>query len=270
VNKDVVVIEDFEEWNDWYSDNEVFVEDLGLEAFHPNTGVVLKGSGCKEHGMVKGDKIVRTKHYAPCGISPRNSEQTLALAMLKDNPLVIMSGVAGSGKTLLSCAHALEQLRSKNNICKIVIAKSMAPVGREVGFLKGSMEEKVKPWLGPFYDNFLNCGFSSQDIETMIDREELEITPITFLQGRSISNAVIIIDEAQNLDINILKQIISRAAEGTQVILLGDQTQVFEYRNSDRSIEVLLRKGKASPLVGTIHLEKSVRSKLAEWAVLNL
>lgn len=270
MSKDVVVIDGFEDWNDWYQDNEIFLEDLdNVEDVHPNTGIILKGSGCKEHGLVKDDRIVRTTHYSPSGISPKNSEQTIALAMLKDSPLVILSGVAGSGKTLLSCAHALQRLQSKDNICKIVIAKSMSPVGREVGFLKGSMEEKVRPWLGPFYDNFLNCGYTSMDISAMIERDELEITPLTYIQGRSISNAVIIIDEVQNLDIKTVKQIVTRAAEGTQIILLGDQTQVFEKIN-DRSIDYLMDKGRKSPLVSTIHLKKSLRSPIANWAVDNL
>lgn len=270
MSKDVVVIEEFEEWNDWYTNGEIFLEDIDPVEVHPNSGVVLKGGGCKEHGLVVKDKIVRVKHYVPCGITSKNSEQTLALAMLRESNLVVMSGVAGSGKTLLSCAHALHRLRSKDNICKIVIAKSMAPVGREVGYLKGSMEEKIKPWLGAFYDNFLNCGYSSQDIELMVEREELEITPLTFIQGRSISNAVIIVDEVQNLDIKTVKQIITRAAEGTQIILLGDQTQNFEYRNMDNTLEYLLERGRNSPLVSTIHLRKSLRSPIANWAVDNL
>jgi PhoH-like ATPase len=270
VSRDVVVIEDFEGWNDWYQHGEIALKDIGDPDVHPNSGIILKGSGCKEHGIVRGQKVVRIKPYSPCKISPKNSEQTLALEMLRDNPLAIISGVAGSGKTLLACAHALHRLHSKDNISKIVIAKSITPVGRDIGYLKGSMEEKVMPWLGSFRDNFLNCGYSTQDIERMVDEERLEITPITYIQGRSISNAIIIMDEVQNLDLNTVKQIITRAAEGTQIILLGDQSQVFEYRNKDYTLDVLLEKAKPSPIVASIHLEKSVRSPIASWAVQNL
>lgn len=270
--KHIVVIEGFEDWNQWYQDGVIALSEIkGEYEFHQNQGIVLKGSGCKEHGLVKGDKIVRIKHYQPSEINPKNSEQTIALGILKDPniSLVILSGVAGSGKTLLACAHALERLNSRDKIGKIIIAKSMSPVGREVGYLKGDMHEKVMPWLGPFYDNFLNCGYMPMQIEKMIEDGELEISPITFIQGRSISNAVIIIDEVQNLDLNILKQIITRAAAGTQIILLGDQTQVFE-RVYEKSLDFLLERGKDSPLVGTIHLEKSLRSPIADWAVKNL
>lgn len=268
--KHIVVIENFNKWNEWYRDGKVDISSLkSSHDFHPNQCVVVKGDGAKDHGLVKGDKIVKVSQYNPCGIKPQNTEQTLAMSLLKDQgvSLTVLSGVAGSGKTLLACAHALERLNSKrDNITKIVIAKSMTPVGREIGYLKGDMHEKVLPWLGPFLDNFINCGYEPYRIEKMIEDGELEISPITFIQGRSISNAVIVIDEVQNLDINVLKQVVTRAAAGTQIILLGDQTQVFE-RIGTRSIDILLEKGVSSPLVGSIHLEKSLRSPIADWAV---
>lgn len=273
MHKHVVVIEDFEGWNEWYENGKVKIENIkGMHLFNPNQGVVLKGQGAKEHGIVKGKSVVRIPEYYPCGLRPQNTEQTLALGLLRDQsiPLTVLSGVAGSGKTLLACAHAMERLNSsKDKICKIVIAKSMTPVGREIGYLKGDLQDKVLPWLGPFMDNFINCGYEPYRIEKMIEEGDLEITPITFIQGRSISNAVIIIDEVQNLDINILKQVITRAAEGSQIILLGDQTQTFE-RVGSKSIDILLDKSRSSHLVGSIHLLKTLRSPIAEWAVQNL
>lgn len=275
VDKTIIVIEDFSEWNDWFLNKKVEISRLNSEEeFHQNRGVVLKGDGAKEHGIVKGDYVVRIDAYhAISGISAKNTEQTIAIELLRDRaiPLVVLSGVAGSGKTLIACAYALERLTdSQDNIEKVVIAKSMTPVGREVGFLKGGIEEKVIPWLGPFYDNFIQCGYDKYFIEGMMNKGQLEITPITFIQGRSISNAIIIIDEVQNLDIATIKQIITRAAEGSKIILLGDQSQVFERFNKDESLLYLLEKGKISPLVGTIHLQKSLRSPIADWAVLNL
>jgi len=271
--KHIVVVEGFEDWNRWFQEGRVKIDCLPSSiSFYPNQGVVLKGGGAKEHGLVKGDHVVRVAQYYPSGISPKNTEQTIALGLLADRniPLTILSGVAGSGKTMLACAHALERLDHRNdNISKIVIAKSMTPVGREIGFLPGDMHEKVLPWLGPFSDNFLNCGYEPYRIEKMIEDGVLEITPVTFIQGRSIANAVILIDEVQNLDINVIKQIVTRAAVGTQIILLGDQTQVFE-RLGSKSIEYLLQKSKSSSLVGAIHLEKTLRSPIAEWAVHNL
>jgi PhoH-like ATPase len=271
--KHIAVVEDFNNWNDWYENGKIHIDVIsGKVDTHPNKGIVLKSDGAKEHGIVVGDYVQRVTKYYPCGISPKNTEQTLALEMLREKKisLNIMSGVAGSGKTLLACAHALHRFHSsKDNICKIVIAKSMTPVGRDIGFLKGDMNDKVAPWLGPFYDNFINCGYEPYRIDTMIEKGELEITPITFIQGRSISNAVIIIDEVQNLDINIIKQIITRAADGTEIILLGDQSQRFE-RTTSESLTYLLEKSKSSSIVSAIHLEKSLRSPLADWAVKTL
>lgn len=268
--KDIQVIENFDGWDEWYVNNEVKIEgELTKLKLYENQGVILETNGAVDHGIVKGNKIIRIKHYyKPSGVSPRNSEQTIALELLRDKkiPLKILSGVAGSGKTMLACAHAIESLK-KGSMAKIVIAKSMTPVGRDIGYLKGSMEDKVRPWLGPFYDNFLNCGIPPYELDEMIEEGEIEITPITFLQGRSISNAIILIDEVQNLDMNIIKQVVTRAAEGSEVILLGDQTQVFEHRNKDASIFNLLRLGRKSPLVGSVHLEESLRSPLAQWAI---
>jgi PhoH-like ATPase len=269
------VIEGFEDWNDWYSEGKILIADLksNEEVFHPNQGVVLKGSGCKEHGMVRGDHIVRLKQYYPCEISARNTEQTIALGLLEDPkiPLVILSGASGSGKTLLACAHALEKLDNSNSgIKKIIIVKSLTPVGREIGYLPGTMEDKVRPFLGPYFDNFVHCGYMPQQIETMIERGEVDISPIAFIQGRSISNAIIIIDEVQNLELNILKQIITRAGDHTQIILLGDSSQRFERGHDGRPLDILLERGVNSPLIGTIHLVKSLRSPIASWAVQNL
>lgn len=268
----ILRIKGFNGWNDWYESKCITLNSLDIEGeVYENQGVVIDGLGAIQVGLVKGRTIVQSKQYHPCKISPKNEEQAIALSMLSDNsiPLSILSGVAGSGKTLLACAHAIHQFK-KGNISRIVIAKSMTPVGREVGFLKGSLEEKTKPWLGPFYDNFLQCGVTSYEMDKMVDHDELEITPISFIQGRSIPNAIIIIDEVQNLEMNVVKQIITRAAENTQIILLGDQTQVFERSLKEQTLTHLINKSKHSELVASIHLSKSLRSPIADWAVENL
>lgn len=268
---DFLSIEHFDNWQSWYSQDKIKIAELKIEGnLYQNQPVMLGKEGSAQIGIVKGDYIVKISDYFPCKIGAKNDEQKFALSLLKDNniPLKIISGVAGSGKTMLACAHAMQQLRYGDKT-RIVIAKSMTPVGREIGHLKGSMEDKVKPWLGPFYDNFIQCGVAPYEIDDMIQQETMEITPITFIQGRSITNAIIIIDEVQNLNLNILKQIITRAAEGSEIILLGDQTQVFE-RVSDNSITTLIERGRNSNVVGAIHLHKSLRSSLAEWAVENL
>ena len=261
----------FDMWNTWYADGKVALEYLSVDLRgKENLYVVLEG-GTGEIGVVKGDYLLKAKYYSPTNLKSRNLEQQAALALLgdKDVPLKILSGAAGSGKTLMASAHAIHKLE-KGLCSKIIIAKSLTPVGREIGFLKGSMQEKMIPYLGSFYDNFIHCGIPPYKMEEMMERGELDITPIALIQGRSISDAVMIIDEAQNLDVNILKQIITRAGSGTDIILLGDPTQKFEKYVKDDSLGFLITKGEKSPLVGSVTLEKCVRSPLAAWAVQEL
>lgn len=266
-------IENFELWGEWYTDRKIRIEDVSFDSFPQCTGVKLEGDGAVQYGFIKGEHIIPIKDYHPCKIQGKNEEQKIALHILNDNaiPLKILSGVAGSGKTLLACAHAINQFKNhRSNKTKIVIAKSMTPVGKDIGYLKGGMEDKVKPWLGPFYDNFLQCGIPPYELDEMIFKGELEVTPITYIQGRSISNAIIIIDEVQNLDLDVVKQIVTRAAEGSEIILLGDQTQKFEYRVKGSTLDVLIDRAYSSELVGHIHLSKSLRSPIANWAVNHL
>jgi PhoH-like ATPase len=266
-------LNNFELWDQWYADKKIKIKDTELISPAQNSGVILENDGTEQYGIIKGEHIVPLKSYNPRKISPKNEEQRLALHILQDKniSLKILTGVAGSGKTLLACAHALHQYKgNKSKISKIIIAKSMTPVGKEIGYLKGGMEDKVKPWLGPFYDNFINCGVPSYEIDDMIYKGELEITPITYIQGRSISNAIIIIDEVQNLSLDVVKQIVTRAAEGSEIILLGDPTQKFDYRVKESTLDILVDKGHNSELVGSVHLKKSLRSPIADWAVEHL
>jgi PhoH-like ATPase len=259
-------------WNTWYADGKVALEYLSVDLRgKENLYVVLAGGGANEIGVVKGDYLLKAKYYSPTNLKSRNLEQQAALTLLgdKDVPLKILSGAAGSGKTLMASAHAIHKLE-KGLCSKIIIAKSLTPIGQDIGYLKGSMEEKVRPWIGPFSDAFIHCGIPPYKMEEMIDRGELEITPLTFIQGRSISDAVMIIDEVQNIPMDITKQIITRAAAGTEVILLGDPTQVFQKGIKGSTLDTLIDKGEASELVGSVTLTKSVRSPLAQWAVENL
>ncbi len=144
----------------------------------------------------------------------------------------------------------------------------MTPVGREIGFLPGGLEDKVNVWLGAFFDNFQKLGKPKYEIEEEVRSGKIEITPITFIQGRSLSNTILVVDEVQNLDMDIIKQIITRAGNGCKIILLGDPTQRFETGVID--LTALAEKCKTSKLVGHISFKKSVRSPLAQWAVENL
>lgn len=258
-------------WNTWYADGKVSLQHFPQLIGQENLCVALTGEGVSEVGIVKDKYIVKVKYYNPAGIKAKNPEQLAALSILSDAsiPLKVISGAAGSGKTLLATAHAVQRLE-KGSISKIVLAKNMTPVGREIGFLKGDMNEKVMPWLGPFQDSLIHCGIPPYKFEHMIDEGLIEVTPITFIQGRSISDAIIIIDEVQNIELNIIKQIITRAAANTEVILLGDPTQVFEKHIKDNVLGILAQRSSSSPLVGHVELIQSVRSPLSQWAVDNL
>jgi PhoH-like ATPase len=244
---------------------------------YPNLGLILTDvTGQKSAlALIKKNKIVSIgKQYRPCGIEPKNVEQKLALAMLSDEsiPLVTITGESGSGKTFLAIAHAMQQLKS-GRVKKIVIAKSLVPVGREVGFLKGDLADKVRPWLGNFYDNLEALGIGPHEFDDYLtesskDGGRIEISPITFIQGRSIADAVVIVDEAQNLSREVIHQIITRPAQGTKLVLLGDTRQVFErgINSLNNGLSWVVEKGKESDLVAHIHLPQVERSKLAAWA----
>jgi PhoH-like ATPase len=242
----------------------------------PNTGLILTDyAGRSALALVKKDKIVPiTSQYRPCDLQPKNVEQKLALTMLQDPSidLLTITGESGSGKTFLAIAHAIQQIRT-GKIGKIVIAKSLVPVGREVGFLKGDLSEKVRPWLGNFYDNLEALGIAPYEVEAYLDGTSrdggrIEISPLTFIQGRSIANAVIIVDEAQNLSREVMMQIVTRPAANTKLILLGDTKQIFErgVTSSSNGLSWIVEKGKECDFIAHVHLPQVERSRLAAWA----
>jgi PhoH-like ATPase len=265
----IKVIENFDKWNEFNSEEtKLTTEDLPEDKYYENMGIVLKCSDPKgkDHAIIKNGCLEHLTKYHPCKVKPANTEQAFALELLRDDsvPLVSLFGAAGSGKTYLACAHILHSL-DKGRIKKVIIAKSMSPVGREIGFLPGNLEEKVNVWLGAFYDNFEKLGKGKYDIEEYVRSNKIEITPITFIQGRSLSNTILVVDEIQNLDMDIIKQIITRAGDGCKVVLLGDPTQRFEAGSID--LTTFVDKCRVSHLVGHLTFKKSIRSPLAQWAV---
>ena len=164
------------------------------------------------------------------GLKPRNKEQMFGLNILMDPniPIITMTGKAGCGKTLLAIATGLEQIMEENKrYKKLVVSRPVQPVGKDIGFLPGTLEEKMSPWLMPIQDNleFL-LGDNKETIELLYENGTIEVEALTYIRGRSISNAFIIIDEAQNLSIHELKTIITRVGENTKIILTGDIEQI--------------------------------------------
>jgi PhoH-like ATPase len=208
-------------------------------------------------------------------IIPRNAEQVFAAHALL-NPevkLVTISGVAGTGKTLLALAAALEQRREFK---QVYLARPIVPLSnKDIGFLPGDALEKVRPYMEPLYDNlkFIKNQFGERDkefqnINAAIENEKLVISPLAFIRGRSLSNIYFIVDEAQNLTPHEVKTIITRAGEGTKIVFTGDIFQIdTPYLDSQSNgLSYLIHKIHAHPIYAHIRLEKGERSELANLA----
>lgn len=209
------------------------------------------------------------------GIKPRNAEQTFAIDALT-NPaikLVCLQGVAGTGKTLLALASALEQ---RNRYNQIILARPVIPLSnRDIGFLPGSAEDKISPYMQPLWDNlkFIKSQYKPGErkhkvLDDMEESGELSITALAFIRGRSLTNAMFIIDEAQNLSPHEVKTIITRAGEGTKVVFTGDIKQIdTPYMDEESNgMTYLIDRLKGHDLFAHIKLEKGERSELANLA----
>ncbi len=206
------------------------------------------------------------------GVHAKNKEQAFALDLLM-NPnidIVTLVGKAGSGKTLCAIAAALEQTMEGDNIYKrVIVSRPIQPMGKDIGYLPGTMEEKMNPWLAPIEDNlrFL-MGNDKETLQMYMDSGTIEIEALTYIRGRSIANAFIIIDEAQNLTIHELKTIVTRVGEGTKIVLTGDIEQIDNVYTDETSngLTHAVEKFKDYELAGHIILQKGERSKVATLA----
>ncbi len=208
-------------------------------------------------------------------IKPRNAEQTFALdALLRpDIQLVSLTGRAGTGKTLLALAAALEQ---REKFHQILLARPIVALSnRDLGFLPGDAVEKVRPYMQPLFDNLnvikQQAGFKSEaakEIDKMLEEKKLVIEPLAFIRGRSLADVYFIVDEAQNLTPHEVKTIITRAGEGTKIVFTGDVEQIDSPYLDDRSngLSYLSDKMKGQDLFAHVHLVKGERSRLAELA----
>lgn len=208
-------------------------------------------------------------------VKPRNVEQTFAVDALlnPDIKLIALQGVAGTGKTLLALASALEQ---RNQYQQIILARPIIPLSnRDIGFLPGNADDKISPYMQPLWDNlkFIKNQFKPTEkkyklIEEMEESGELSITALAFIRGRSLANVLFIVDEAQNLTPHEIKTIITRAAEGSKIIFTGDINQIdTPYMDEESNgLTYLIDRLKGHKLFASIHLEKGERSELANLA----
>jgi PhoH-like ATPase len=211
------------------------------------------------------------------GIVARNTEQEIALDLLMDPSIhiVILAGKAGTGKTLLALAVALELMLSANLYQKILVSRPIFPMGRDMGYLPGDIEQKMEPWMQPIFDNleFLAANKESPDSKTggyqrLMDMGLVELEPLTYIRGRSIPNRYMIVDEAQNLTPHELKTIVTRAGMGTKLVLTGDPYQIDNpyVDSSTNGLSHVIEKLQEFDLAGHAYLIHGVRSKLAELA----
>ena len=215
------------------------------------------------------------KRQSVYGVEPRNAEQTFAIHALL-NPavrIITLQGVAGTGKTLLALAAALEQRRLYK---QIYVSRPIVPLSnKDIGYLPGDVNSKVHPYMEPLWDNlrFIKNQFGEhskehKQIGEMIEKEKIEIMPLTYIRGRSLSDVIMIVDEAQNLSPHEIKTIITRAGENTKIVFTGDINQIdTPYLDSkSNGLSHVIEKLKGHPLFSHITLEKGERSALADLA----
>ncbi len=247
------------------------------QEFLSNENVILKSGSKSALTFFDGhnQNLKRIQPKICSGVKPRNSEQTFALnAMLNpDIPLVTVSGKAGTGKTLLALAAALENKRFYR---QIFIARPVVPLSnKDIGYLPGDVASKLDPYMQPLYDNlsviqnhFNENKVHSKKIKELIEEEKIVITPISYIRGRSIVKVFFIVDEAQNLTPHEVKTIITRAGEGTKIVFTGDIFQIdHPYLDSQTNgLAFIIEKMKGQKVYAHINLEKGERSELAELA----
>ncbi|MGL4910536.1 MAG: PhoH family protein [Cetobacterium sp.] len=257
----------------------ISVWELGKEYhFSENMFIRFKCGDEKTSGRYIGGKIRRNLEgqMSAWGARARNDEQEYAMELLMDENIKVVTlvGKAGTGKTLLAIAAGLEQVVEKGKYKKLFIARPIMPMGKDLGYLPGSEEDKLKPWMQPIYDNidYLATEKGEKTGEKVILGLQtmglLKIEALTYIRGRSIPNGFIIIDEAQNLTPLEVKTIITRAGENTKIVLTGDPDQIDSpYLDSDTNgLTYLADKLKNEVIVGHITLKKGERSALAELA----
>ncbi|GAM07759.1 putative protein [Geobacter sp. OR-1] len=253
--------------------------------FYPNEFITLKDQINPSHSAIcrydhPQNRLVPLKKTGKEGvwsIHPRNREQSFALdALLDDNiKLVTLVGKAGTGKTLLAIAAGLHKVAEENVYNRLLVSRPVFPMGKDLGFLPGDIEEKLTPWMQPIFDNveLLLSGHEaekrhSKGYKELMAMGILDIEPLTYIRGRSIPNQYMIVDEAQNLTPHEIKTIITRAGEGTKIVLTGDPYQIDNpyVDASSNGLTYVVERFKQEDISGHITMTKGERSALAELA----
>ena len=269
------VLVDDEVIDQFYGGEEVFVE----ETYHPNQFLMLVSNANDKktalarfiRGSAPLQKVrsgERVKIFN--ALSPRNKEQAFAIDLLLDNTISLVSliGKAGTGKTLTAIAAGLELVLEKGEYDKLIVSRPVTPMGKDIGFLPGTLEEKMLPWLAPVQDNLETLLSGKENFKIFQERGIIEIEALTYIRGRSINNAYIIIDEAQNLTMHEIKTIITRVGNNTKIVLTGDIEQIDNDYTDETSngLAYAVEKFKEYEISGHVTLVRGERSKIATLA----
>lgn len=266
--------------NRYYETGFLLLKELGNQIFYPNQFLIMKdvlGSSSSAIGIVdqarKKVKKLVFDHEHIWGIRPRNVQQTMAIELLlrKDLPLITLTGKAGTGKTLLALASGLMLTEDFGYYKKLLVARPIVPVGKDIGFLPGEKEEKLRPWMQPIYDNleYLFNAKKPGELEAILaGMGSIEVEALTYIRGRSIPDQFIIIDEAQNLTKHEVKTILTRVGDGSKIVLMGDPDQIdHPYLDAfNNGLSYVVERFKDQTIAGHIKLVKGERSGLAQLA----
>ena len=277
---------------------EMVVDGTTVDAFYQEKGVTIAGGDFlanefvilkdrdnpKHSGLARAAGDERLQHLDPTSDSAwdlhaRSKEQRMALELLLDPKIkmITLIGKAGTGKTLLALAAGLHAVLRLESYDRLLVTRPIIPMGRDLGYLPGSKDEKLSIWMQPIYDNLgflLRLGHRNEEgtVQNKIDRllkgQQLEMEALTYIRGRSIPNQFVIVDEAQNLTPHEVKTIVSRAGENTKMVLTGDPNQIDNpYLDaSSNGLAYAVEKLKGQPLFGHVTLSKSERSPLSALA----
>jgi PhoH-like ATPase len=274
---------------------------LPLEKLTANEYVLLKDENDAAHTALARYRAdlsalvpVRNRRGPVFGIMPRNVQQTMAFDLLLDDSvrLVSLIGSAGTGKTLLAVAAGMTKVLNEQVYQKMLVARPIMPLGRDIGYLPGDKDEKLTAWMQPIFDNMsyllsnrlagagggegqtthASLSTVEQRIKQLMESGQVVLEPLTYIRGRSIPHQFMIVDEAQNLTPHEVKTIASRVGEGTKLVLTGDASQIDNpyLDSSSNGLSYLVERLKGKPIVGHITLAKSERSELASLVTAEL
>ncbi len=263
-----------EEFDVFFRDKGLFVQD---GAFYPNQFLVLRNGACPSQsalGRYRRREVRALRHAdAVCfEVRARNKEQRFAFDLLLDDEVKVVTlvGNAGTGKTLLALAVGLEKVLEEGVYTRLLVTRPLVPMGDDLGYLPGSKEEKLRPWMQPIYDNLEyllgNCADRGDIIRDYMSRDIVQMEALTYIRGRSIPNQFIICDEAQNLTPHMIKTLVTRIGEGSKIVFTGDPEQIDNpYLDaSSNGLTYLVEKFKTEEIAGHVTLVKGERSRVAE------